>query len=94
MASGLAVVAYDYAAARQHIRNGINGFTAPFDDRQAYLDLAVKAACRDLRELREEARGAASKVRWKKVVKRFEDQLRGLAAREPFELEPNLTPSN
>ncbi|MDP4638782.1 MAG: glycosyltransferase, partial [Verrucomicrobiales bacterium] len=94
MASGLAVVAYDYAAARQHIRNGINGFTAPFDDRQAYLDLAVKAACRDLRELREEARGAARKVRWKKVVKRFEDQLRGLAAREPFELEPNLTPSN
>jgi glycosyltransferase involved in cell wall biosynthesis len=94
MASGLAVVAYDYAAARQHIRNGINGFIAPFDDRQAYLDLAVEAACRDLRELREEARGAARKVRWKKVVKRFEDQLRGLAAREPFEREPNLTVAN
>jgi len=94
MASGLAVVAYDYAAAKQHIRNGINGFTAPFDDRQAYLDLAVEAARRDLREVREEARGAARKVRWKKVVKRFEDQLRGLAAREPFEREPNLAAVN
>ncbi|MBP6782660.1 MAG: glycosyltransferase family 1 protein [Verrucomicrobiales bacterium] len=90
MASGLAVVAYNYAAARQHIVSGVNGFTAPFDDRQAYLELAVKAAATDLRPIREEAREAARKVRWKKVVKRFEIQLEGLAAREPFEREPGL----
>ncbi len=94
MASGLAVVAYDYAAARQHIRSGMNGFIAPFDDRQAYLDLALEAARRDLGELREEARVSARKVRWKKVVKRFEDQLRGLAAREPFECDPAIPITN
>jgi len=88
MASGLAVVAYDYAAARQHIRNGINGFIAPFDDREAYLALSVEAARSELKVIREEARDSARKVRWKKVVKHFEAQLRGLADREPFEHEP------
>jgi len=88
MASGLAVVAYDYAAARQHIRNGFNGFIAPFDDREAYLALSVEAARSELKVIREEARASARKVRWKKVVKHFEAQLRGLADREPFEHEP------
>lgn len=93
MASGLAVVAYDYAAARQHIVSGINGFTAPFDDRTAYLDLAVRAAAGDLAPLREEARASARKVRWKKVVKRFERQLLNLVERLPVEREPVSAPS-
>ncbi len=84
MSSGLAVVAYDYAAARQHIRHGINGFVAPFDDREKYLALSVEAARHDLTTLREEARASARKVRWKKVVKRFEAQLQGLSAGLPF----------
>lgn len=75
MASGLAVVAFDYAAARQHIRSGKNGFLAPFDDRVTFLRLSVEAAGSDLSSLREEARESARKVRWKKVVKRFEAQL-------------------
>lgn len=66
MASGLGVVAYDYAAARQHIVSGENGFTAPFDDREAFLDLALEAAGRNLTLLREEARASARKVRWRK----------------------------
>ncbi len=32
MASGLATVAYDYAAARQHIRHETNGVLVPFAD--------------------------------------------------------------
>ncbi|NLT71922.1 MAG: glycosyltransferase family 1 protein [Verrucomicrobiaceae bacterium] len=84
MSSGLAVVAYDYAAARQHIRHGSNGFVVPFDDRAKYLALAVEAARHDLTAIREEARASARKVRWKKVVKRFEAQLHGLVARRPF----------
>lgn len=87
MASGLAVVAYNYAAARQHIVSGINGFTAPFDDRGAFLDLAVEAAASDLMAIRVEARASARRVRWKKVVKRFEKQLQGLADRLPVERE-------
>jgi len=85
MASGLAVVAYDYAAARQHIESGVNGFTAPFDDREAFLGSAVDVAGRDLTFIREEARASARKVRWKKVVKRFEKQLQDLADHIPVE---------
>ncbi len=87
MASGLAVVAYDYAAARQHIASGVNGFTAPFDDREAYLALAASVAARDLTVVREEARAAARKVRWKKVVKRFERQLGDLVEGLPVARE-------
>ncbi|MEQ1842332.1 MAG: glycosyltransferase family 1 protein [Verrucomicrobiales bacterium] len=90
MASGLAVIAYNYAAARQHIVNGVNGFLAPFDDREAYLSQAIKAASSDLELLREKARASARKVRWKKVVKRFETQLQGLADHEPVEREKEV----
>ena len=83
MASGLAVVAFDYAAARQHIRDGENGFSATFGDEEAFLEAAM-AAVRGgrLPEVREEARRSARKVRWKKVVKRFEKHLRDLISRE------------
>lgn len=82
MASGLAVIAYDYAAARQHIVTGENGFTAPFDHREAYLDIALRAVKQDLTQVRSNARASARKVRWKKVIKRFEKQLSLLAAGE------------
>ncbi len=76
MASGLAVVAYDYAAARQHIIDGINGYTAPFGNEKAYLDSVIRAAeATDLGEIREYARASARKVRWRKVIKLFEKSL-------------------
>jgi Glycosyltransferase len=34
MASGLAVVAYQYAAAEALLRQGVNGMLAPYDDAQ------------------------------------------------------------
>lgn len=37
MASGLAVVAYDYAAAAAHIKHLKNGLIAPFDDVHAFM---------------------------------------------------------
>lgn len=77
MASGLAVIAYDYAAARQHIIDGINGYTAPFGNEQAYLDSVIRAAdAPDLGEIREYARASARKVRWRKVIKLFEKSLK------------------
>jgi glycosyltransferase involved in cell wall biosynthesis len=91
MASGLAVVAYDYAAARQHIENGVNGFTVPFDDSGAFVAAALSAAVGDLSEIREEARASARKVRWKKVVKRFENQLEALVA--PGTVDPVPVPA-
>ena len=75
MASGLGVVAYNYAAARQHIVHGENGFVAEFDKEEDYLKVALEAAMSDLSAVREQARISARKVRWRKVVKRFEAQL-------------------
>ncbi len=37
MASGLGVLAYNYAAALRHITDGQNGYVAPYDDEAAYL---------------------------------------------------------
>lgn len=87
MASGLAVVAFDYAAARQHIRTGENGFSVPFGDEEAFLNESVVAANTPLGDIRAEARKSARKVRWKKVVKRFDKQLMRLANHESPSLE-------
>lgn len=92
MASGLAVVAYDYAAARQHIKTGRNGFAVPFDDEEAFLATAIEVANSDLAIVRENARRSARKVRWKKVVKRFEKQLTQLSRNEPIDVEHDLCP--
>ncbi|MEM1296866.1 MAG: glycosyltransferase family 1 protein [Verrucomicrobiota bacterium] len=83
MASGLAVVAYHYVAARQHIVDEENGFTAPFGDDDAFVEKAVHAArLPTLPEVREEARNSALKVRWEKVAKRFESNLKDLVGKD------------
>lgn len=100
MASGLGVVAFDYAAARQHIVDGENGFVAPFGDEEAFVEKAISALREpDLPSVREAARKSARKVRWKKVVKRFERRLKDLIHREfpdrsgDFPLEPEEEPA-
>ena len=76
MASGLAVLAFDYAAARQHIVDGKNGYKAPFGDEDAFVSRArALVTDSDIDLVREEARSSARKVRWKKVVKRFQQSL-------------------
>lgn len=83
MASGLAVVAYDYAAAKLHIVNETNGFAVPFDDDESFVEASVGASLMDLSAIREQARVSARQVRWKKVVKRFEKSLFRLSRGEP-----------
>src|SRR5664279_4550314 len=41
MASGLATVAYDYAAARQHMRHDENGLLVPFADTDAFVKIST-----------------------------------------------------
>ena len=43
MASGLAVAAFDYAAARQFVRNGVNGLSVPITAPNALIDAAVNS---------------------------------------------------
>ncbi|HSD59450.1 MAG TPA: glycosyltransferase family 1 protein [Burkholderiales bacterium] len=78
MASGLAVVAYDYAAAEEHIRSGLNGLTAPFDDGEAFLRQALTPV-RDpdyARDLGRSARRRAENIDWEQVFEALERALR------------------
>ena len=74
MASGLAVVAYDYAAARQHIVHGRSGLLVPVGDRTTFIEQAA-ALARDLpraRRFGRQAREVAEPLGWDKVVADFE----------------------
>ncbi len=78
MASGLSVVAYNYAAARRYISDGENGWIAPFNDDEAFVKASIRAAITNSPSLRDEARKTARRIRWKKVVKHFEKSLRSM----------------
>lgn len=77
MASGLPVVAFDYAAPSQFIRDGINGFLAPFDDNDAYIAAVRRAALARPAwpALRAAARGAVLPQSWDSIVDRYESSL-------------------
>jgi glycosyltransferase involved in cell wall biosynthesis len=82
MASGLAVVAYDYAAARQHIRHDGNGLVAPSEEGQAFERLAGMLASDPVRVrvLGMAARATAEGVDWESVHDDLETVLAELAA--------------
>src|SRR5262249_59404719 len=44
MASGLGVIAYDYAATRIHIDNGVSGLAIREGDRQGFIAAAMRLA--------------------------------------------------
>lgn len=77
LASGLGVVAYDEAAAGQHIRHGYNGVLAMPGDEYAWLE----AACwlledpETLRTIRLNARRHASRQSWQGIIEQFEGHL-------------------
>jgi glycosyltransferase involved in cell wall biosynthesis len=73
MSSGLAVVAFDYAAAHQHISHGETGLLAPFGDGRAFVRLTVDATRRraHLAELGRAARARVAVLDWDAVARRF-----------------------
>lgn len=83
MASGLGAVAYDYAAARLHLRHGDNGLGVACGDRVGFVASAVRLAGDPaLRaQLSTAARATAEGVAWTTVVERFEDLLHGVVAK-------------
>jgi glycosyltransferase involved in cell wall biosynthesis len=73
MASGLAVVAFDSAAASQLIRSGRNGWLAADDSEAAFVRSALIAADPALRSgCGAAARETARSLDWGTVVQRFE----------------------
>ena len=77
MASGLAVAAFDYAAARQFIQSGVNGFAVPRDRPAELVAAAVRLATQP--EVRARLGSAAARIgeqlSWESVVARFEEEL-------------------
>ncbi len=77
MASGLATIAYDYAAARQHIRHDMNGLLVPFDDTAAFVTQA-KALITDMarvQRLRHAARHTVETLTWEHIMGQMESVL-------------------
>ena len=84
LASGLGVVAYDQAAAAQHIRHGYNGVSAMPGDEQAFCEAAMWLLEEDerLRCVRLNARQHASRQGWRAIIEQFEGHLRGACVGE------------
>ncbi|HEY8933103.1 MAG TPA: glycosyltransferase family 1 protein [Rariglobus sp.] len=77
LASGLVVLAYDYAAAREHVRDGVNGFAPAFGDREAFLAGMRRLLARrsDWPEIRAAARQTAEGITWAAIFDVFERRL-------------------
>ena len=82
MASGLAVAGFDYAAARQFVRDGANGLTVPCDQPDELIAAAVRLATDfPLRtRLGRAARTSIEPQSWDHVIGRFESDLLAIVA--------------
>lgn len=82
MASGLPVLAFNYAAPARYIRNLENGLTVPFDNRTAWLHaadtLVTSPSLR--RRLGQAARRTAEGISWTHVIDGFERDLHEVAS--------------
>jgi glycosyltransferase involved in cell wall biosynthesis len=82
LASGLAVVAYDYAAAGEYMRHGENGLLARCDNEREFINFAVRLGCnlQRARALGAAARTSAEQIDWNRVHGLFEGALREVIA--------------
>jgi glycosyltransferase involved in cell wall biosynthesis len=74
MASGLAVVAYDYAAASEYLEHGRSGLLVAYDDTAEFARLAAALAQNPsrVRMFGARARHCAERLAWSRVVEQFE----------------------
>ncbi|MBK5939540.1 glycosyltransferase family 4 protein [Halochromatium roseum] len=77
LASGVAALAFDYAAAREHLHDDRNGYSVAMGDREAFL-LRAEQAASDRTRLRlfgQEARRTAEALSWDPVIRDLEQHL-------------------
>ncbi len=81
MASGLAVVAYDYAAAEEHMRHDHNGLVARVDDSHTFLRLVAELTNdrARIRRLAVNARVTTERIDWAAIVSELERVLLNMA---------------
>jgi glycosyltransferase involved in cell wall biosynthesis len=77
MASGLATLAYDYAAAQQHIKHDVNGLLATFADSDAFIAEARTLANNmpRVRRLGKAARDTVASLTWNHIMGQMETVL-------------------
>lgn len=97
LASGLAVVAFDQAAAALHIRHGHSGALATPDDEHAFIEAAqwLLDDTETRRRVRLNARQHAGRQGWPSIIEQFESYLQ-TACRLPAEQtlpDASATPS-
>lgn len=92
LASGLAVSAFDYAAARQHIRHEVSGLLAPPGDRQAFIVNAARLAAEPTLRTRlsTAAANVGATLSWERVVDDLEAVFRDLIDRHDRRPSPAL----
>ncbi len=76
MASGLAVLAYDHAAAGELVQHGQNGLIAPMGNRYAFMLMAAQLATQRDTVLRlgHQARATAMSLDWQHIVTGIEHE--------------------
>ena len=81
MASGLAVVAYDYAAAAAHIGHGHSGLLPAYDNQQEFIRMSAQLVEDPgmIRSLGSRACQTAASLDWDKVVQELEQIFRTVA---------------
>lgn len=82
MASGLVVLAYNYAAAQKYIQSGENGVTVALGEQRPFLDAAGALAESPEKwdDMRKKARQTALGLSWDAIFDRYEQTICNLAA--------------
>ena len=96
MASGLAVVAYRYAAAAQHIAHEENGLHAEFGNAEEFIVQACKLVIDASRvhKMRTQAHQTMLKLDWQNIVDEFEQAIAQLAVKQEVRhVTSNLQPA-
>jgi glycosyltransferase involved in cell wall biosynthesis len=85
MASGLGVVAFDYACAADNIDHRVNGLLVPLDKDDAFVDMLIELSLNaGLQEkMRYLARNSALNCDWSSIIEQIEQLL--LQVKEPIE---------
>lgn len=85
MASGLPLLAFDYAAAARYLKNGENGRLVPFGDASQFLSVAIELACNHEEQARYRiaARATAETIPWDAVIDGLERDLLSVVAAAP-----------
>jgi glycosyltransferase involved in cell wall biosynthesis len=80
LACGLVTVSFDYAAAQQLVRDGVNGFTAPVGEEAFFISKVDAALDRwNNTGMRRAAARTVEKLSWNAIVEQFEHELMEVA---------------